>query len=67
MSLAKSACVGLLLVFGAAIVGPFVVFLFAYSFGFWKWDSVAFMKTPSAWLIVLAIFVAGFVWEWRRQ
>jgi hypothetical protein len=66
MNLVKSACVGLLLVFGVAIFSPPVVFVFALAFGFWKRDPVAFVRSPLASVIVLIIFVTGFVWEYRR-
>jgi hypothetical protein len=67
MKLIKSAAVGLLLLCGVAIVSPFLAFLFAYSFGFWKWDPIAFVRSPLMWVIVMVIFATGFVWEYRRQ
>ena len=68
----KSLVVGIAAVVIATILSPFLMGLYLYiaykpkeneAIG---WDPISFTKRPVAWLIIALIFVAGFVWEFRR-
>jgi len=68
----KSVGVGLLSVLGFALVSP-LVFVAITLFlpapregGSWGWDPVAFIKSPLSWVILMLVFVTGFVWEYRH-
>lgn len=72
MIFVKSIGVGLLFVLGFALVSP-IIALSVLSFlpatktgGSWGWDPASFVRTPLAWAIILAIFAAGSIWEYRR-
>ncbi len=72
MHIVKSAGVGLLCVLGIAIAAPFVAIAVAIFMpspkggGSWGWDPVSFIRSPLAWAIFAAVFVLGFLWEYRR-
>jgi len=68
----KSLVAGIAAVVIATILPPFLMGLYLYiaykpkeneAIG---WDPISFTKQPVAWLIIALIFVAGFVWEFRR-
>ncbi len=72
MNLVKSAVVGILFVLGFALVCPVVMIAALMllppkgggaSVG---WEPVSVMRSPLAWTILAAVFVIGFVWEYRR-
>ena len=70
MIFVKSAIVGIAAVFLSCVV-LFVCVVGYLSFasqpysGSVQWDPVS-VNRPVFWLIVLAIFLAGFFWEFRR-
>jgi hypothetical protein len=67
----KSLGAGIIALVIATILSPFIVGLYlqiAYptrdvAVG---WDPVSFAKWPPAWFIGAAIFMTGFLWEFRR-
>ena len=67
----KSLVVGITAVVMAALFSAFFMTLYLYAYkpkgneaiGL---DPVSFAKTPVAWLVVVVIFMAGFLWEFRR-
>jgi hypothetical protein len=67
----KSALVGLLTVFAAAIAMPLAMLIYV-SIGFGSsengavgWDPIS-LNRPQTWIVMLGIFLAGFCWEFRR-
>ena len=70
----KSLVAGITAVVIATLLSPFLMGLYVYIIYKPKeneaigWDPISFAHRPSAWLIiaVIVIFMAGFVWEFRR-
>ena len=68
----KSLVAGTVAVVIAATLSPIVMgiyFYFVYSRGTDEtigWDPTSFVKQPLIWTMTALIFVAGFVWEFRR-
>jgi hypothetical protein len=68
----KSLVAGTVAVAIAAVLSPIVMGIYFYSvyrpgareaIG---WDPTLFTQQPRIWAISMLIFVAGFVWEFRR-
>jgi len=68
----KSLLAGIAALVIAAVLSPFVMLIYVYvvyrpaanqAVG---WDPVSFAKQPLSWLIGTLIFLAGFLWEFRR-
>lgn len=72
MNVVKSIVVGLLFVLGLAVISPLIALAVASVLpspkhgGSWGWDPVWFARSPLAWAIIVVIFAAGAVWEYRR-
>ncbi|MFY9912237.1 MAG: hypothetical protein WCF22_19945 [Candidatus Sulfotelmatobacter sp.] len=72
MNVVKSIVVGLLFVLGFAVISPLIALAVASVLpsskdgGSWGWDPVWFARSPLAWAIIVVIFAAGAVWEYRR-
>lgn len=72
MAYLKSIIAGIAAVVIAAALSPIVMgiyFYFVYGRGADEttgWDPTSFVKQPLIWTMTTAIFVAGFVWEFRR-
>jgi hypothetical protein len=71
MNLIKCVTFGLVFVLGFTLLCPFIflaigLLLPANTGGAWGWDPVAFARSPLCWLMLLMVFVSGFIWEFRR-
>jgi hypothetical protein len=68
----KGLIAGTVAVALAAVLSPIVMGIYFYvvyrpganeAVG---WDPTSFVKQPMIWTVTAVIFVAGFVWEFRR-